>query len=924
MPPNQREVQRQLMASYNIFFDVPIESEGNPQWPSSFNQIFQAVRDLGKREYAEYSETITANITQAPWKAQAQLRAECVRKKVKQCLDTRKNESGWRSSLENRIMARFDTEIACRNCRNRLWRSELEVTATSQSGADDRGADDRSSLRARQGRRQPCQCNAGGGGLALLDNGISPIFDDRAEQGMVCSPALQVELQKREVRPDRVYGLQATKRFGRLLELTQGVRSNPFKPDGEPLIFPFLVIEAKSEKAGSSNSDIQLQTGFAIRELLMIQYELGEAAGEDGNWHGGPLVWFVSYRGEDWRVSAAYIHKMDDEISYRVVRLWKGSLDSLDDTLQLLLIMDYIADWARDIYREGIASSLQKLAVSDSASLAHDEDIYSRSGGLRSRASSLFTASRPASRFGGSRAPSHFDYDPVPSQPDVSDAATKQAAVEDHPRKFDHESGVFRDVRFVQSKFTGLIINHENVEEFLNTSTTIGETKSLLSVLLTHLDDVCLISGYLLGNLERLWTDTERKLPDMLCPDELFYTIIMVTFYLTPDWEPTRELSCLAVSKKLVQDSMRYSRLSIAQIGEFAASPVVQSLSGFKELLAWKFVRNLYCLYKIGRNEPNISFLRVSSAMDQLSTTEELRQRCGPVDKTYWPWKDDPKLRKLSDSIKNMLVARKEPQDTYYKSSLCIFINASKCASGMLAGNIFQSPDTHLLIRRLDEDPGETHGLWAMESFGESDHDWSVDLGIQISNDTQLLIENLDIYSQHLKELLRMPSIRSWDELIPWLVMENTAQPLEISSTRAFKRQLLNGSKKSVLLDLGWHEAWTEAQSRRREKVNNHKENTFRRPTVDRLGSIGESMQVPTSEVGFGPRYSNQDDNDQMDHVVMSERMRGKRPIRTMDTLDVAESSAHAERRARQQREATQRANNRLSLDYELPGMWAD
>ncbi|KAF5535582.1 hypothetical protein FNAPI_12015 [Fusarium napiforme] len=128
----------------------------------------------------------------------------------------------------------------------------------------------------------------------------------------------------------------------------------------------------------------------------------------------------------------------------------------------------------------------------------------------------------------------------------------------------------------------------------------------------------------------------------------------------------------------------------------------------------------------------------------------------------------------------------------------------------------------------LDEDPGETHRLWEIESFGECDHDWSVEFSIQISNDMQLLIENLDIYSQHLKELEGLPSIRSWEELIPWLVMENTAQPLEISSTRAFKRQLHNGSKKSVLLELGWHEAWTEAQSRRREKVNNRKENTFR------------------------------------------------------------------------------------------------
>ncbi|KAG7421592.1 hypothetical protein Forpe1208_v000127 [Fusarium oxysporum f. sp. rapae] len=267
-----------------------------------------------------------------------------------------------------------------------------QATATSQSGDDVRN-----SLRARQSRRQPCKCNRTGGAPALLDNGISPIFDDRAEQGIACSPELLLDLPKREVKPDRVYGLQTTKRFNRLLELVPDIRSNPFKPDGEPLIFPFLVIEARSEKAGYSFSDIQLQTGFAIRKLLMIQHELGE----------------------QWRVSAAYVYKKDRDISYRVVRLWHGCLDSLDDTLQLLLIIDYIADWARDIYREGIASSLQKLALSDSASLDHDEDVYSKAGGLRSRASSLFDTSRAASHVGDSRAPSHIDSDPVQSQSDI-------------------------------------------------------------------------------------------------------------------------------------------------------------------------------------------------------------------------------------------------------------------------------------------------------------------------------------------------------------------------------------------------------------------------------------------------------------------------------------------------------------------------
>lgn len=38
----------------------------------------------------------------------------------------------------------------------------------------------------------------------------------------------------------------------------------------------------------------------------------------------------------------------------RIVLLWKGSIDSRDEALQLLLILDHIFDWARDQYRPSI------------------------------------------------------------------------------------------------------------------------------------------------------------------------------------------------------------------------------------------------------------------------------------------------------------------------------------------------------------------------------------------------------------------------------------------------------------------------------------------------------------------------------------------------------------------------------------------
>jgi len=43
------------------------------------------------------------------------------------------------------------------------------------------------------------------------------------------------------------------------------------------------------------------------------------------------------------------------------VRVWEGDLTDENKAMQLLLIVDYMADWARDYYREMIKTGLQNL-----------------------------------------------------------------------------------------------------------------------------------------------------------------------------------------------------------------------------------------------------------------------------------------------------------------------------------------------------------------------------------------------------------------------------------------------------------------------------------------------------------------------------------------------------------------------------------
>lgn len=159
------------------------------------------------------------------------------------------------------------------------------------------------------------------------DIGLSPLFSDRVEELVEHEQSVRLALARQE-HPDRVYGLRQTTNLERALcsssrhvpadggpILVNGIRITPFKQGGEPLLFPFLILEAKSAK-GDDFDSIQKQTAFPIRTLLQMQADLRNKCGRLLSWQGGPLVWFLSNRGEDWRVSACFVDNTNGEANY--------------------------------------------------------------------------------------------------------------------------------------------------------------------------------------------------------------------------------------------------------------------------------------------------------------------------------------------------------------------------------------------------------------------------------------------------------------------------------------------------------------------------------------------------------------------------------------------------------------------------------
>jgi hypothetical protein len=310
MTPERRQKIESLKRKYNIHFDRLIEAEN---FPVQHRHTFCDIRYLTETKFSQFQQLVTIESEQKPWLQHAIHRAERVANVATRCLDTCKNEDGWRQALEPEILHRFKNDITCRSCHGRTWQSALEAAPHPLDGGTEL-------LEESRHYRTACCCVVSKCEADLRGDGLNPLFDEKAGEPVIHVDVTKSEMRKRE-KPDLVLGLRKTPSFDLLLMRTEDkcpfsvgkCMSNvagftPYQLNGgEPLLFPFLVLEAKSEKSKDSFSDLELQTAFTIRTLLRIQQDLHRTVGEHSQWHTGPLVWFVSNRGEHWRISAAYI-----------------------------------------------------------------------------------------------------------------------------------------------------------------------------------------------------------------------------------------------------------------------------------------------------------------------------------------------------------------------------------------------------------------------------------------------------------------------------------------------------------------------------------------------------------------------------------------------------------------------------------------
>jgi len=232
----------------------------------------------------------------------------------------------------------------------------------------------------------------------------------------------------------------------------------------------------------------------------------------------------------------------------KVILLWEGSITGHDAALQLVLIMDYIVDWARDIYRPNIIRQLKSVidkGQQSSYTVTADPDILSRTGYANSRIGD-----------GPFAAISRVETAQVLAEPAFD--ATNSTVVPSFEPLF-KSTGKYVDIRVwesakYESRVRGLYI----------TGTDDDAKKNIMKASREELRTVdasrCwffLSSAQGLKIIEQAWTGLENTKDDRDLPQQKILVSLNLRYRKDSDGAPIRELTYIALTESVAQGMWR-------------------------------------------------------------------------------------------------------------------------------------------------------------------------------------------------------------------------------------------------------------------------------------------------------------------------------------------------------------------------------
>ncbi|KAJ9150366.1 hypothetical protein NKR23_g3710 [Pleurostoma richardsiae] len=420
-------------------------------------------------------------------------------------------------------MARLSVEVECEKCRARLWNDE-RITLPERLSSEYAAA-----LKDQQTKRAPCSCDASGSSKEENVHGLCSLFMEETDEEFSDDDDSYSKLSSARKTTHQTYNLRIP---------NERPLQNKYSCQTLPLSFLVLASEPDEEESDARRGGIRHETAARMAQQLLVQEGLRQDAGETTEWEAGPLAWGVSHRGNHWRVSVLYLEGNDtDECYLHILPLWNGCIHSPSHALQLLLMIDYIVDWGREIYRRAIIHGLIKAFEHEPKPIVHQ--------------------TRTSMRFN-----------------QVNCGSSRATKTKDPLRDYDSQYGVVRDARYVRSLFVALYVTEDNFETLMG-SFSPDKRKSLADSILKCLTEAWRVRRGGLDAMEEMWTNKSREGADRYPKDKVFLTVTTITAYLTPSWEPTREFSYLAVAESLLDRLLEIAGLQRHPGSALAGFPMV-------------------------------------------------------------------------------------------------------------------------------------------------------------------------------------------------------------------------------------------------------------------------------------------------------------------------------------------------------------
>lgn len=212
--------------------------------------------------------------------------------------------------------------------------------------------------------------------------------------------------------------------------------------------------------------------------------------------------------------------------------------------MQLLLIVDYIADWARDIYRPSILKHLKSTVSKipyDQVGLINDSDVY-----YPRQIPNWISA--PPTITGPNEEPEEIVSDPGP----ISHKSILPISIPNTER------GSLRSASLFESRIFGLRLTEHNVDYLLRFSMGFNEDNSASATmakdilnLFSKKSDCMAMPEADLDFLEDCWTGgmDPKVRASTFSNSTTFYVFVEFCTFMTNAWNIAKEISYIAVSK---------------------------------------------------------------------------------------------------------------------------------------------------------------------------------------------------------------------------------------------------------------------------------------------------------------------------------------------------------------------------------------